>query len=113
MIQIFYGGLFLASLICAAVYIYLWHKHFDVNFTMIFTLVPVACLGYVLQGMAESQEGFVRALQVVYIGGCFLPWLVTMCEINLCRLSVHRGLRMAALLASTAIQEAYLGKSSK
>ena len=35
-------------------YISLWHKHFHVNFTLIFTLVPAACLGYVLQEMSVS-----------------------------------------------------------
>ena len=108
MIQIFYGGLFLASLICAAVYIYLWHKHFDVNFTMIFTLVPVACLGYVLQGMAESQEGFVRALQVVYIGGCFLQLFILLSIFNLCRISLPKGLRTALFLLCAVLYASVL-----
>ena len=45
MIPVFYGGAFAVSMLCAAIYIYMWHRHFDVNFTMIFALVPIACLG--------------------------------------------------------------------
>ena len=83
MIQMFYSGMFVSSLLCTAVYIYLWHKHYDVNFTMIFTLVPVACLGYVLQGLSESLEGLVRAVQIIYIGGCFLQLFILLSIFNL------------------------------
>ena len=98
MIQVFYGGMFILSLLFAAIYIYLWHKHFDVNFTMVFTLVPVACLGYVLHGTSRSLEGIIRALQVIYIGGCFLQFFILMSIFNLCRISVAKWLRTALFL---------------
>ena len=95
MIELFYTGTFAASILCAAIYIYLWHKHFDVNFTMIFTLVPVACLGYVLYGISGSLEGSIRAIQVVYIGGCFLQLFILLSIFNLCRISIPGWVRLA------------------
>ena len=77
MIQLlFYGSIFVISLLFAATYIFMWHKHFDVNFTLIFTLVPVACLGYLMTAAATSLDGAVRATQIVYIGGCFLQLFI-------------------------------------
>ena len=95
MIELFYTITFAASILCAAIYIYLWHKHFDVNFTMIFTLVPVACLGYVLYGISGSLEGSIRAIQVVYIGGCFLQLFILLSIFNLCRISIPGWVRLA------------------
>ena len=103
MIQMFYSGMFAASLLCTAVYIYLWHKHYDVNFTMIFTLVPVACLGYVLQGLSESLEGLVRAVQIIYIGGCFLQLFILLSIFNLCRISLPKWLRTALYLVCVCL----------
>ena len=103
MIQMFYSGMFAASLLCTAVYIYLWHKHYDVNFNMIFTLVPVACLGYVLQGLSESLEGLVRAVQIIYIGGCFLQLFILLSIFNLCRISLPKWLRTALYLVCVCL----------
>ena len=64
---VFYGTLFAVSLIFSGLYLFIWHKHFDVNFTMIFTLVPVACLGYFLIGQAKSLEGAIYGTQICYI----------------------------------------------
>ena len=57
MTTVFYGVVFMLSLMCSAVYVHFWHKHFDANFNMIFTIVPLACLGYFLFGLAKN---FVR-----------------------------------------------------
>ena len=90
MITAFYGGVLGASLLCSAVYIYMWHKHFDVNFTMIFTLVPVACLGYLLSSMVRSLEGAILAQQVIYIGGSFLQLFIVFSILNLCGITLPR-----------------------
>ncbi|MBQ8961546.1 MAG: HD domain-containing protein [Ruminococcus sp.] len=69
MIQLFYCGTLAASLICAVIYIFMWHRHFDVNFTMIFTLVPIACLGYFLSTLAGSLGEALFAVRITYAGG--------------------------------------------
>jgi len=82
-----------ASLLCATVYICMWHKHFDVNFTMIFTLVPVACLGYLLSSLVRTLEGAVIAQQIIYIGGVFLQLFIVLSIFNLCQVHVPKWLR--------------------
>ncbi len=96
--QIFYSIVFAISLISAVIYIYMWHKHFDVNFTMIFTLVPVACLGYLMSASADSLEGAIRAQQIIYIGGCFLQYFILLSILNLCRIELKKWVRPALFL---------------
>ncbi|MCR5687765.1 MAG: HD domain-containing protein [Lachnospiraceae bacterium] len=103
MITIFYGSIFWISLVCAAIYIFIWHKHFDVNFTMIFTLIPVACLGYMLQGNAGNMKGAVIATQIIYIGGCFLQLFILFFIFNICRIELSRWIRTALFAFSSVV----------
>lgn len=77
------------------IYIYMWHKHFDVNFTMIFTLVPVANLGYLMMSKADSLEGAIAAQQIIYIGGCFLQYFILLSILNLCKIELKKWVRPA------------------
>ena len=94
MLTAFYGTIFAASLICAAIYIYMWHKHFDVNFTMIFTLVPIACLGYLRSSLARSLDEALLSQQIIYIGGSFLQLFIVFSIFNLCKINIPKWLRM-------------------
>ncbi len=102
MLSTFYGVTFALSLLCAAVYISMWHKHFEANFTMIFTLVPVACLGYLLSSLVSSLEGALMAQKVIYIGGSFLQLFIVFSIFHLCRISIPKWIR-TALFAACAI----------
>jgi putative two-component system response regulator len=86
--------IFAASLTCAALYIYIWHKHFDVNFTLIFTLIPIACLGYLLSALARSLEAAIIGQQIIYIGGSFLQLFIVFSIFNLCKVEVPKYLRL-------------------
>lgn len=103
MIQLFYCGTLAASLICAVIYIFMWHRHFDVNFTMIFTLVPVACLGYFLSSMAETLGEALFAVKIIYLGGCFLQLFIVLNIFGLCKIRISRWTRTALFLICTAL----------
>ena len=93
MVSLFYGSVFTVSLICAAIYIFMWHKHFDVNFTLIFTLVPISCLGYLLFSLTETLDGAVLAQKIIYIGGSFLQLFIVFSIFNLCQIHLPNWLR--------------------
>ncbi len=108
MIPIFYGGIFAASLLCAAVYIFIWHKHFDVNFTMIFTLIPVACLGYLLSSVAGTLDGAIVSQQIIYIGGIFLQLFIVLSIFNLCQINIPKWARTLLFLSCCAVYASVL-----
>lgn len=108
MLEVFYGATFILSLLLAGVYVYIWHKHFDVNFTMIFTLVPVACLGYYLSSVAVTLDGAIRVQQIIYIGGSFLQLFVLMSIFNLCKINVPKWVRAALFAVCAALYASVL-----
>lgn len=108
MLEVFYEATFILSLLLAGIYVYIWHKHFDVNFTMIFTLVPVACLGYYLSSVAVTLDGAIRAQQIIYIGGSFLQLFVLMSIFNLCKINVPKWVRAALFAVCAAIYASVL-----
>ena len=103
MLSIYYGAILTASLVFAAVYLYLWHKHFNANFTMVFTLVPVACLGYLLFSFVTTLEGAIMAQQVIYIGGIFLQLFILFSILNLCHIDLPRWIRPIPLVCCTVV----------
>ncbi len=113
MLEVYYGATFILSLLLASGYIYIWHKHFDVNFTMIFTLVPVGCLGYYLSSVATTADGAIRAQQIAYIGGTFLQLFLLMSIFNLCKIQVPQWVRTALFAVCAGLYASVLsiGKS--
>ena len=105
---IFYTAVMVISMILASAYIYIWHKHFDVNFTMIFTLVPVSCIGYLLFEISGTPEGCIRSTQIIYIGGCFLQLFMLLSIFNLCGIKVAGGVRCALFASCVCIYASVL-----
>ncbi len=95
MISAFYLSVFIISLLLTLVYIYKWHKHFDVNFTLIFTIVPVACLGYWFYSLSDNLREAVIASRITYIGGCFLQLFILFSIFNLCKIEINNKIRVA------------------
>lgn len=108
MITIYYGVVFAVSLVCSAIYIYMWHKHFDVNFTMIFTLVPIANLGFFLYSSSVTLEEAALAQKIAYIGGCYLQLFIFLSIFNLCRIDLPRWFRAALFIIITLLYSSVL-----
>ena len=109
MVAVYYEITLFLSLLFAAGYVFIWHKHFDVNFTLIFTLVPVACLGYCLSAFATTLEGALTAQKVIYIGGCFLQLFIALSIFNLCKIKLPHWLRTAVFMVCALIYWSVLG----
>ena len=103
MIALFYAIVFIISVLCTTCYIFVWHKHFNINFTVIFTLIPIACFGYYLTSCATHLGEMVIALQITYLGGCFLPLFILLSILNLCQIEVRRWMRTALFILCALI----------
>ena len=75
---------------------------------MVFTLVPVSCLGYLLASTAESQEGAVAAQKIIYIGGVFLQLFIVLCIFNLCQTNLPKWVRTLAFAVCTIVYASVL-----
>ena len=100
---LYYEITFAITVVLAIFYVFIWNKHFDVNITAIFLLVPIANLGYVLEVMATDLGSAITAQKIVYIGGCFCPYFVTMSILNLSAIEVKRWIRTVFFILNAGI----------
>ena len=103
MVALYYEVIFGISFLLTVIYVMIWRKHFDLNITVIFILVPIVNLGYYLYANSADKYAAMNAYKIIYIGSCFLPFFVTMCVLNLCEIEVPRPLRFFAFLVNTTI----------
>ena len=103
MVMYYYLGMFIVSIIMSLIYLYNWQRHFDVNITAIFVIVPIVNITYFLMYCSHSLDAAVLSLKIIYIGGAFMPWFVTMCAFNLCKIKIKRTVRLITLFLSAVI----------
>lgn len=99
----YYMGISTLSFLLTLIYLYRWNKHFDDHMTVIFVLIPLVELAYVLMYLTRDRDAALLALKIVYLGGCFLPWMITMCEASLCHIRVGRPVRILTYFLSAVM----------
>lgn len=90
------------SCLCSLIYVYMWHKHFDITFSMMFTIIPLSNLGFVMYAESESLREAVIATKIEYLGGAFLQYFIMLSVFNLCQIRVPKWFK-TALFALSAV----------
>ena len=93
MIITYYATTFLLSVIFSIIYVFRWKKHFDVNITAVFILIPLSNLGQVLMQLAKTPREALLANHFIYVGGIFLPFFITYTIFALCGHKVNTVIR--------------------
>ncbi|SDA10434.1 HD domain-containing protein [Ruminococcus sp. YE71] len=99
--EIYYLSTFAASLVLTMIYMFIWHKHFDVHITLIFVMVPITNLGFYLLSETQSLEAAVLANKVCYIGGCYQILIIMLTVFSLCRIKLPKLVRMGLYLLTS------------
>ena len=102
-IEFYYSILFLLSIIFTCVYVYMYHKHFNVNLTLVFTMIPIVNLGYVFLSRSSTIKEAILSLKIIYLGGCFLILFSTFFIFSICQISVPQWFKTILLLISMAL----------
>ena len=98
---IFYELTFALSLALSILYVLIWNKHYDINISAIFILIPIANIGYLFSSIAVNANEATIANKIIYLGGCFLTFFITMSVWNLCNIKVNRYIRFLLFVLST------------
>ena len=101
--SIYYEAVFIASLVCTLLYMFIWQKHFDVHITLVFALVPVLNLAMVFFAHATTEEAVLAAQKLSFISGLFLQLMIMLAIFSLCKIHLPRLLKTGLLLASTVV----------
>ncbi len=110
----YYSVLFVAAAVCTLIYAFLWHKHFDVNLTLMFLAGSISNLGYLMLADAQTAQEAILANKLSYFGACFGPLFIMLLIFNLCHIRLGSKLRKLFFTVSTVIYMSVLltGKSS-
>ncbi len=103
MVTTLYFSMFAVSILLTVIYAFIWHRHFDVNITIIYIIISVTNLGYWFKNTAPDLPQAIMANKIIYIGGCFLPYFILMCVLNLCNIRVSRLVKTIPLLLSVFV----------
>ncbi|MCR5628906.1 SpoIIE family protein phosphatase [Eubacterium sp.] len=98
MFSLYYKAVFFISLMLLGIYVSAWHKHFDTKLTVIFTLIPISCLGYVFLDEAENLREVIMSYKMIYIAGCFLQYLLLIYILELCTIKVTKCIKLIAFV---------------
>jgi len=103
MITTYYDLMLAASLVLMLVYVFVWHKHFDIHIALVFVLVPINNLAYSQLCRVQTLEEALLAIKMTYIAGSYLFPIMTLSVFSLCHIRLSAWLRAALLTLSTVI----------
>ena len=99
----FYSVLFVMSLVLTLIYAYRWNKHYDINLTLTFVLMPVTIYGYVIMNSADTLHAALNGKKLTYIGGCYLILFIMLTVFRLCNIKVSKTVTTILLILSTIV----------
>lgn len=89
------------SLIMSIVYLFMWHRHFDVHITLVYVLSPITVLGFSLFSRAQNLEEALVAQKIMYIGGSYLLLFIMLMVFSLCHIKLNRFIRLLFMTISS------------
>ncbi len=103
MVIAYYWTMLILSILLTLTYIIMWHKHFDIHLTLIFSFIPLVCFGYLMLAMSTELSEAIVALRVTYIVGCYLDLFIMLGVFEMCRIKLKRWISAAFIAFSTII----------
>ena len=97
---IYYIITFGISLALTLTYVVIWHRHFDVHFTLMFTFIPIANMGFLLLALSQNLKEAIVANDILYLGGTFLNLFILMCILDRCDIELPKLVRIIFFLIS-------------
>ena len=103
MALVYYYVVFGISLLLLGVYAYIFHKHYDVNITIIAVLVPIMNLSNLLIALSQNIDQAINALKMTYIGGCFILLSALFLILKICDFKLKPWMRTILIVLSISV----------
>ena len=110
---VYYEIMLILSILLSGVYVYIWHKHFDVHITLSFLLLPIGNLAYVIVARAADLEAALVGVKLIYLVASFSVLFIVLAAFNLCHMKVKRSVRLLLVTITLLVYSSTLtiGKS--
>lgn len=99
----YYYIMFVLSVICTFIYICKWHKRYNVYFTIMFILFPIANMGRWQISISTSLNQAILGTYFEYMGGCFCTLAMMLCISYLCKYNLSKRIRCMMFACAFAI----------
>ncbi len=111
---LYYEVLLGLSIFFTVIYAFMWHKHFNLNVTLIFVLVPVSTSAFLAVAESKTLDEAILATKFTYIAGSFTILFILLAIVDLCHLRIPKILRgiFVALTMAIYIPVLTIGKNS-
>lgn len=100
---IYYELMFGLSVLLSAIYVFMWHKHFDVHITLSFLLLPLGNLAYLMIARANTLESALISVKLVYTVASFASLFIVFAAFNLCHIKLRRVIRLAFVFVTVLV----------
>ena len=98
--KLYYGILFLLSVLLTGIYAIIWRKRFSVFLTLNYALIPIVNFGYYIVGVSQTIPEAIIGIKLCYLG--IFPHVFIMYTIfNLCNLNIKKWIRLILFAIST------------
>jgi putative two-component system response regulator len=94
---------FLLSIYLMLVYVFVYHRHYDVHMSIAFVLAPISIFAQLELSQCESVEAALLANRVLYVSGCYLILMITLVIFNLCDIHLNRYIRLSLFIFTTLV----------
>ena len=98
--KVYYGILFIASLILTGIYAGIWRKRFSLFLTLTFAFIPVINFGYYSIASSQNVAEAIVGIKISYLG-IFAHVFIMYAIFNLCNLNIKKSIRLTLLSISS------------
>ena len=103
MAEIYYGSLFMLSVLLMLVYVFSYHRQYEVHISLMFVLVPITNLAYYYLCRCQSVEAALLATKIMYLGSSYLILMITLAVFALCDININRYVRIVLYIITTVV----------
>jgi putative two-component system response regulator len=103
MVEAYYMVSFLLSMYLMLVYVFVYHRHYDVHMSIAFVLAPISIFAQLQLSQCESVEAALLANRVLYVSGCYLILMITLVIFDLCDIHLNRYIRLSLFMFTTLV----------
>ncbi|MCR5374081.1 MAG: HD domain-containing protein [Lachnospiraceae bacterium] len=100
--MIYYNISLALSLLFTGLYVLKYKKYFDAHVTVIFALIPIVEVAYVLYAKATTVQASLQAVKVIYLGGFYLEFLMTLYIFKVCKINISNLLAVFLFALNSA-----------
>jgi len=102
MIAWFYLAVLVSSVIMTAGILFR-NRKVDNAFILFCFLMSINCAGHYLFSVAKTEEAAIWANKLMYVGACYLPFVIFLVVTRLCNIKVNRWFKVALLGYATLV----------